>query len=64
MSEEKYYIVDWGSSYISKKEYWQIENGKYKGGWREWQRKEFINNPPELDQVLTEDGYSPEEEEQ
>ena len=57
---EEYYIVDFGSSYINKSDYWKIENGEYKGGWDQW----IKDNPPELDQVLTEDGDYPEEEQE
>lgn len=59
MSEE-YYIVDFGSSYINKSDYWKIENGEYKGGWDQW----IKDNPPELDQVLTKDGEYPEEDQE
>ena len=55
---EEYYIVDFGSSYINKSDYWKIENGEYKGGWDQW----IKDNPPELDQVLTQDGWYPQED--
>lgn len=56
--DEEYYTVDFGSTSISKSEYWKLENGEYKGGWDQW----IKDNPPELDQVLTEDGDYPEED--
>ena len=54
--KDEYFVVDFGSALISKTDYIKIVTGEL--SFKQW----IKDNPPELDQVLTEDGWYPEED--